>query len=1493
MEAQAAISIGAKAGEYMGEPIKQQVGYLIHLNSNIKNLKDQFHKLGDKRHGLQLLIDEEKRKGQEILPEVNRWVENVDEISQGLQRFIDEDVKADKKCLGGWCQDLKSCYCLGRKAEKKTQEIDAEKRKDLVIALEVEQWVQMVDNISQGLQRFIDEDKMCLDLKSRYSLSRKAKKKTLAIEKLLSGIGSSSIEGFKDFESRTSMIKEVLEALRDDNINMIAICGMGGIGKTTMAKEVAKRAKDDKLFDEVVMPVVSQNQDLRKIQGHIADMLGLELTKESEAGRADQLKSRLMQSKSVLVILDDVWDVLNLEEVGIPYGGQHNRCKILLTSRCKEACNQMRSQKIVAIKDLSKEEAWNLFREMAGNCVDTPDLRPTAEEVAKECGGLPVAVVTVGRALENKTKDEWIAALEQLKKSIPKNIPGLHSKVYSSIKFSYSYLKSDEAKSCFLLCCLFPEDYSIPIEYLVRYGVGRRLFEKIDNVAEARSRVHAMVKDLKRSFLLLDSELEECVKMHDVVRDVSISIAEELGFLVGCNDKMEEWPKKDTYENYVAISLFSRERKKHPDRLECSKLELLQLSCGKDTQQMLPANMFQGMKELKVLSMQGMSFPSLPQSIQVLQNLRTLHLEYCGLGDVSAIGALGKLEMLSFLGSEIKELPREIGNLGHLKLLDLSECSALQRIPHGLLSSLSQLEELYMGGGVEVKWEPLEGNGEGNASLAELNYLSHHLMALEIIIPSIKLLPKDLHFKNQMIKFHMYIGDQRWDSDWKRAGSYLFKNSLLLESHDLSDTVESLMLHQLLQKSENLKLRKIGNLKNLKDLEYVIDATSYQNLRATFPSLERLELSLLDNLEKVYDGQFPKRSFSGAQYACFGNLRYLRIFHCNRLRNVFSLSIARGLVQLQVLDMSHCNNLEQIFSKEEEDEKAVDMINFPKLTHISLFSLQKLIGFCKPMDPVELVQPSHAKSTQPSSNLEVARMETNELTKDKMTDNQDTGSSPESRPISSKLFSSKTILWSPSLENLNIFHVDLLEVVFDLEGLKVDDDRQTITTLAQLKILTLKLLNYLTDVWKNVPRGIQVFQNLRSIEVGFCHRLRYIFPLSVAKLLVELQSIVVKMCNTIEDIVQRDGEEEAVDFALFPKVSSFTVEELPNLVTFCKEAYSLEWSSMRKISVRGCNKLKTIGSEIRRPRKLKEINRELASRPQEPGLGSFSVQDSPGFLRRCLECVPHSRNYGPMVESNRGTNNKSHGSSLVVSKESNLTTLEDPKARDIDNPSKIWYLFSSHIIECFKNLEEIDLQFCASLEAIFQLEELNGEESYVALILDELRKLELRYLPKLMHVWKKGPERIMGFGNLRSLKVEGCNNLTYLFSPSIAKLLVMLEEIEVINCQKIEQILARAREEGEEKDIVLFNKVNSFVLMDLPNLKCFCNEANAFEWPSLKKVGVIRCPNLRMFVPANLKTPELEGVYEDCDFYPTIILKQCRWKGDLNATIEHIFKGKV
>uniref|UniRef100_A0A7N2M456 NB-ARC domain-containing protein n=1 Tax=Quercus lobata TaxID=97700 RepID=A0A7N2M456_QUELO len=1007
-------------------PIRKHFCYLSCYNSNIKNLKDQFQKLGDKRAGVQIEIDAAKQNGEVIAPEIESWVEKVDNISEGLQRFLEEDVKVNVMCLDGWCPNLKSRYFLSRKAKKKTLEID-------------------------GLLRDGQFDKVSYPPPPPR-------------------IATSSKEGFKVFESRIPVMKEVLTALRDDKINMIAICGIEGIGKTTMAKEVAKRAKDDNLFDEVLMVVVSRKKDLSKIEDQIAMMRRWEINFEN-----------------VLVILDNVLEELNLKDVGIPYKVELNSCKILLTSRSEELCNQMKSHKIVRIEALTEEEAWSFFKEMAGNCIDTPNLHPIAEKVAKECKGIPIAIVTVGRALENKRKNEWVAALQQLRKSISKNNSGLDSTVYSSIELSYNFLASDEAKSCFLLCCLFLEDYDIPIEYLVRFGVGQRLFAKIDKVAEARNRVHAMVDNLRRSSLLLDSDEEECVKMHDVVGGVAISIANE-------HVCWEEWTEKDTYEHSAVILIVSRELKNHPDGLECPKLELLQLPCGKDaTRQKLPTNLFKGMMGLKVLAMQ----------------------------DVSAIGALGKLEMLSFLGFEIKELPGEIGNLSHLKLLDLSQCSALRHIPLGLLSSLSRLEELYMGNDF-VNWEPTEGNREGaNASLAELRSFSNSLMVLRLHILNIKLLPKDLHFKNQMIKFQIYACKDpfmHWsfttDSTFWNRTQYIFKNSLAPHGIVASDIAESRIPRLLLQKSKIILLKEIKDFKNIlfkldregfprlevlsisnsEDVEYLIDATSYQTPRVAFPILESLDLEKLPNLKEIYHSQIPQRSFSGthSQLACFDELRSITLSYCKCLKNV----------------------------------RRIDTFGSDKMTNIQ----------------------------------------------------QTTGSFPDSTPISHKFFSSKTILWQPNLKELSLEGSnERLEVVFDLEGQKDNNDHQRIIVLAELKALRVSYLSNLRYVWKNVPQEIQGFQNLTSINILDCHKLRYLFPPTVAKLLVELQSIEIGWCDMIENIVQRDGEEEVEDVILFPKLTSFDLRSLPNLMSFYIEPYSFEWSSIEKIDMYECPKFKTFG----------------------------------------------------------------------------------------------------------------------------------------------------------------------------------------------------------------------------------------------------------------------------------------------------------------------------
>ena len=82
--------------------------------------------------------------------------------------------------------------------------------------------------------------------------------------------------------------------------------------------------------------------------------------------------------------------------------------------------------------------------------------------------------------------------------------------------------------------------------------------------------------------------------------------------------------------------------------------------------------------------------------------------------------------------------------------------------------------------------------------------------------------------------------------------------------------------------------------------------------------------------------------------------------------------------------------------------------------------------------------------------------------------------------------------------------------------------------------------------------------------------------------------------------------------------------------------------------------------------------------------------------------------------------------------------------------------------------------------------------------------------------------------------------------------------------------------------------MNSISFMGLPNLKFFCNEANALEWPSLKEIKVFSCPSFSTFIPSKLITPKLEEVYNGLDG-----VEMCHWMGDLNAAIEHIFKGKV
>ncbi|KAF3455066.1 hypothetical protein FNV43_RR05514 [Rhamnella rubrinervis] len=410
-----------------------------------------------------------------------------------------------------------------------------------------------------------------------------------------------------------------------------------------------------------------------------------------------------------------------------------------------------------------------------------------------------------------------------------------------------------------------------------------------------------------------------------------------------------------------------------------------------------------------------MHIQSPPSSLQVLQNLQTLHLEYCVLNDISSIGALVKLEILSLVGSDIQELPMELRHLQHLKLLDLTDCKKLKQIQPGVLSSLTRLEELYMRHSFSG-WSPVQGNKEkSSACLDELIPLSDRLKVLDVYVPEVQLLPQNFVLKN-LTRFRICICFDRWTV----SRSYLFENILCFEGN--TDALIKSGINLLLNKCEKLELRglyvnfnrlsgvrfsmlKIFKLYEFWAVKYLIDLNSNWSDDVPFPVLEELyadntslqglcQPQLLQKRQMQFQREVP------ADFKLFRNLKVLRVWDRCPIKYIFSTYLARGsLPQLQTLVVTRCLKIQGIVYKEtwEDDHNiADDMIVFPVLTTLTLSFLQQLISLY--------------------SSHEVQK------------------SSSESTPT---LVPFKFIKWLPSLEKFEITSCHTIKVVFDFHGLAI------------------------------------------------------------------------------------------------------------------------------------------------------------------------------------------------------------------------------------------------------------------------------------------------------------------------------------------------------------------------------------------------------------------------------------------------------------------------
>ncbi|KAM5559485.1 putative disease resistance protein [Rosa sericea] len=833
---------------------------------------------------------------------------------------------------------------------------------------------------SEKVQQWRDALKKVANFSGWHTLNYKTERELLdAIEESvwnkLRPTVKMSIGGFQAFETTKQAIDKVMKALKNDEATTIGVYGMGGVGKTTMVKYVGAQAQESRLFNQVIMAVVSQNPDLMKIQQTFAELLGFKLEEKTEIARAIKLKEKIMGGTGILIILDDIWKRIEFSDIGIPSHNELQNCnsKVLLTTRRSRVCKIMESHAKIHLSILSKEDSWSLFVNEAGKSFDkSSNFYDVASEVARECAGLPVALIAVARALRDEGLNEWKEAARRLKASQPP-IPEDEGDVFKCMKLSYDYLKSDDSKSCFLLCCLFPEDYNIPIEYLVKYGIGKGMFQD-STMLEARATTYLVVRDLKDSSLLLDVGDDRYVRMHDVIRDMAIliSLSEGQRLLVKVGYELKNWPKIDAHKGYSAISLMQNKICKLPEELVCPNLQILLLQRNASLND-IPNSFFQSQKELRVLDLSYTDISLLPQSISFLTNLQALYLDYCeNIIDISVIGKLHKLEILSMKANVLRELPREIGQLTNLRMLDvcakpnpvsLSSHERLATIPSEVISKLHKLEELYMQYCGFWCWgSKIDGEGEetniGFDELAGLSYLS----VLKVCISDANCIPKSVKVEPNWVYFDIRIGFRRHTIKGFQSGQNCRYLSLD-RTRTTIGTFPDWFVNAVVKNTERLRYKKCKGLSNIlaeydrgrlhglkvlsvigrcKNLKELMNAITCVPDMPVFENLEELYLEHLDDLKKLCVGELPPGSLR--------SLKLLKVSRCPNLGNV--LLPSKLLQKLPNLEKLICetSGVEYVFGCEGFDP---DQTN---LREMELFNLDVIRSLCNGHAPRGMFQ---------------------------------------------------------------------------------------------------------------------------------------------------------------------------------------------------------------------------------------------------------------------------------------------------------------------------------------------------------------------------------------------------------------------------------------------------------------------------------------------------------------------------------------------------------
>jgi len=469
----------------------------------------------------------------------------------------------------------------------------------------------------------------------------------------------------------------------DQSVCVIPIVGIGGLGKTTLAKLVFNDKRMDDLFQLKMWVCVSDDFDIRQIIITIINSASASdpataLAHQENIKNFDieQLQTRLRQmlsGRKYLLVLDDIWndnrakwtelkDLIKVGAIG---------SKILVTTRSNSIATMMGTVPSYVLEGLSMENCYSLFNKWAfkeGEEKKNSNLVEIGKEIVKKCRGVPLAVRTFGSSLFlNFNLERW----EFVRDHGIWNLKQEKDDILPALKLSYDQMPS-YLRHCFAFFSLYPKDFGFTSAEIVNLWVSLGLLRSQVGSQKLENAARQYIDELhSRSFL---EDFEDFghlyyFKVHDLVHDLAQYVAKEEILVV--NSATRNIPEQVRH-----LSVVENDSLRHalfPKSRSVRTILFPTDGVGVDSVALLDAWITR-YKFLRILDLSDSSFETLPHSIAKLEHLRALSLEN---------------------NLKIKRLPHSICKLQNLQALSLRGCAELETLPKGL-GRLISLRKLFI-----------------------------------------------------------------------------------------------------------------------------------------------------------------------------------------------------------------------------------------------------------------------------------------------------------------------------------------------------------------------------------------------------------------------------------------------------------------------------------------------------------------------------------------------------------------------------------------------------------------------------------------------------------------------------------------------------------------------------------------------------------------------------------------------------------------------------